>query len=258
MRALSRGPRRQTRVVSASLGRRDMRDDDFLASARRTGDADGTESSTSSRGDAALEATTRVTGEGFHRVVDVRVSGVERVDDAIAVAVVWIGEGLRDETTTTKTRNTKTKEEKSVEWARVASGDVDVERMAKYASTRATCARMLTREETPVPRRGRALAAAHASTRDATPGGGARGEMVDDVRAMVMRRDGSWTSARSRAIGEAWMVPVGDANCKRSAPARRRRRRRRRARSAVVYAARARRDGRGGREERQKRETARE
>ena len=88
VRALSRGPRRQTRVVSASLGRRDMRDDDVLASARRSlDDADGTESSTSSRGDAALEATTRVTGEGFHRVVDVRVSGVERVDDAIAVAV---------------------------------------------------------------------------------------------------------------------------------------------------------------------------
>ena len=37
-----------------------MRDDDVLASARRfLDDADGTESSTSSRGDAALEATTR-------------------------------------------------------------------------------------------------------------------------------------------------------------------------------------------------------
>ena len=131
-----------------------MRDDDVLASARRfLDDADGTESSTSSRGDAALEATTRVTGEGFHRVVDVRVSGVERVDDAIAVAVdVRLSRRLyfdADETTTTKTRNAKTKEGKSVEWTCVASGDVDVERMAKYASeSRATCARMLTREET--------------------------------------------------------------------------------------------------------------
>ena len=195
-----------------------MRDDDVLASARRfLDDADGTESSTSSRGDAALEATTRVTGEGFHRVVDVRVSGVERVDDAIAVAVdVRLSRRLyfdADETTTTKTRNTKTKEEKSVEWTCVASGDVDVERMAKYASeSRATCARMLTREETLGRVDARARVAAHARYGDATPGGGARGEMVDDVRAMVMRRDGSWTSARSRAIGEAWMVPVGDAN----------------------------------------------
>ena len=195
-----------------------MRDDDVLASARRfLDDADGTESSTSSRGDAALEATTRVTGEGFHRVVDVRVSGVERVDDAIAVAVdVRLSRRLyfdADETTTTKTRNTKTKEEKSVEWTCVASGDVDVERMAKYASeSRATCARMLTREETLGRVDARARVDAHARYGDATPGGGARGEMVDDVRAMVMRRDGSWTSARSRAIGEAWMVPVGDAN----------------------------------------------
>ena len=195
-----------------------MRDDDVLASARRfLDDADGTESSTSSRGDAALEATTRVTGEGFHRVVDVRVSGVERVDDAIAVAVdVRLSRRLyfdADETTTTKTRNAKTKEGKSVEWTCVASGDVDVERMAKYASeSRATCARMLTREETLGGVDARARVAAHARYGDATPGGGARGEMVDDVRAMVMRRDGSWTSARSRAIGEAWMVPVGDAN----------------------------------------------
>ena len=195
-----------------------MRDDDVLASARRfLDDADGTESSTSSRGDAALEATTRVTGEGFHRVVDVRVSGVERVDDAIAVAVdVRLSRRLyfdADETTTTKTRNAKTKEGKSVEWTCVASGDVDVERMAKYASeSRATCARMLTREETLGGVDARARVDAHARYGDATPGGGARGEMVDDVRAMVMRRDGSWTSARSRAIGEAWMVPVGDAN----------------------------------------------
>ena len=199
-----------------------MRDDDVLASARRfLDDDDGIESSTSSsssRGDAALEATTRVTGEGFHRVVDVRVSGVERVDDAIAVAVdVRLSRRLyvdADETKTkTKTRNAKTKEEKSVEWTCVASGDVDVERMAKYASeSRATCARMLTREETLGRVDARARVDAHARYGDATPGGGARGEMVDDVRAMVMRRDGSWTRARSRAIGEAWMVPVGDAN----------------------------------------------
>ena len=194
-----------------------MRDDDVLASARRfLDDADGTESSTSSRGDAALEATTRVTGEGFHRVVDVRVSGVERVDDAIAVAVdVRLSRRLyfdADETTKTKTRNTKTKEEKSVEWTCVASGDVDVERMAKYASeSRATCARMLTREET----LGRVDARARRRAREIRRRDAGRrraGEMVDDVRAMVMRRDGSWTSARSRAIGEAWMVPVGDAN----------------------------------------------
>ena len=199
-----------------------MRDDDVLASARRfLDDDDGIESSTSSsssRGDAALEATTRVTGEGFHRVVDVRVSGVERVDDAIAVAVdVRLSRRFyvdADETTpTTKTRNAKTKKEESVEWTCVASGDVDVERMAKYASeSRATCARMLTREETLGRVDARARVAAHARYGDATPGGGARGEMVDDVRAMVMTRDGSWTRARSRAIGEAWMVPVGDAN----------------------------------------------
>ena len=139
------------------------------------------------------------------------------MDDAIAVAVdVRLSRRLyfdADETTTTKTRNTKTKEEKSVEWTCVASGDVDVERMAKYASeSRATCARMLTREETLGRVDARARVDAHARYGDATPGGGARGEMVDDVRAMVMRRDGSWTSARSRAIGEAWMVPVGDAN----------------------------------------------
>ena len=199
-----------------------MRDDDVLASARRfLDDDDGIESSTSSsssRGDAALEATTRVTGEGFHRVVDVRVSGVERVDDAIAVAVdVRLSRRFyvdADETTTTtKTRNAKTKKEESVEWTCVASGDVDVERMAKYASeSRATCARMLTREETLGRVDARARVDAHARYGDATPGGGARGEMVDDVRAMVMTRDGSWTRARSRAIGEAWMVPVGDAN----------------------------------------------
>jgi len=192
-----------------------MRDDDVLASARRfLDDEDVVASSSSTLGDdddavRALEATARVAGEGFHRVVDVRVAGVERADEAVAVAVdVRLSRRFyfdADETTTT------TNEDDA--WTCVASGDVDVERMAKDASeSRATCARRLTREEKRGDAGVRARVRAHARYGDAIPGGGARGETIDDVRAIVMMRDGSWTRARTRAIGEAWMVPVGDVN----------------------------------------------
>lgn len=193
-----------------------MRDDDVLASARRfLDDEDVVASSSSTLGDdddavRALEATARVAGEGFHRVVDVRVAGVERADEAVAVAVdVRLSRRFyfdADETTTTTNNNNDA-------WTCVASGDVDVERMAKDASeSRATCARRLTREEKRGDADVRARVRAHARYGDAIPGGGARGETIDDVRAIVMMRDGSWTRARTRAIGEAWMVPVGDVN----------------------------------------------
>ena len=192
-----------------------MRDDDVLASARRFLDVeDVVASSSSTLGDddddvRALEATARVAGEGFHRVVDVRVAGVERADEAVAVAVdVTLSRRFyfdADETTTTTNDDDA--------WTCVASGDVDVERMAKDAfESRATCARRLTREEKRGDADVRARVRAHARYGDAIPGGGARGETIDDVRAIVMMRDGSWTRARSRAIGEAWMVPVGDVN----------------------------------------------
>ena len=192
-----------------------MRGDDVLASARRFFDDEDVASSSSTLGNdddddddvRAFAATARVVGEGFHRVVDVRVAGVERVDEAVAVAVdVRLSRRFyfdADETTTTTTNA----------WTCVASGDVDVERMAKDASeSRATCARRLTREEKRGDADVRARVRAHARYGDAIPGGGARGETMDDVRAIVMMRDGSWTRARTRAIGEAWMVPVGDVN----------------------------------------------